>query len=125
MAVIRKRLSLVGPRRRTEAQCLVDTGASSSFIRPELVQRIGLSTARLPRPLRIRLGRGSRRVSELAPIMIRLNGATLADAAYVMPGLTEEYVLGAEFLERYDIRVDPKRRRLLLPGKRRLALILV
>lgn len=57
--------------------------------------------------------------------MIRLNGVTLADAAYVMPGLTEEYVLGAEFLERYDIRVDPKRRRLLLPGKRRLALILV
>ena len=125
MGVIRKRLSLVDPRRRTEAQCLVDTGASSSFIRPRLVQRLGLSTAHLPRPLRIRLGKGSTRVSELAAIMIRLNGVALADAAYVMPGLTEEYVLGAEFLERYDIRLDPKRRRLLLPPKRRLALILV
>jgi hypothetical protein len=57
--------------------------------------------------------------------MIRLNGVTLADAAYVMPDLTEEYVLGVEFLERYDIRLDPKRRRLLLPPKRRLALVLV
>lgn len=42
-----------------------------------------------------------------------------------MPGLTEEYVLGAEFLERYDIRLDPKRRRFLLPPKRRFSLILV
>jgi hypothetical protein len=57
--------------------------------------------------------------------MIRLNGATLADTAYVMPGLTEDYMLGAEFLERYDIRLDPKRRRLLLPSKRRLSVILV
>lgn len=57
--------------------------------------------------------------------MIRLNGTTLADTAYVMPGLTEDYVLGAEFLERYDIRLDPKRRRVLLPSKRHLSLILV
>ena len=57
--------------------------------------------------------------------MIRLNGAILADTAYVMSGLTEDYVLGAEFLELYDIRLDPKRRRLVLPPKRRLSLILV
>lgn len=57
--------------------------------------------------------------------MIRLNGVIVADTAYVMAGLTEEYVLGAEFLERYDIRLDPKRRRLLLPSKRKLSVILV
>jgi hypothetical protein len=57
--------------------------------------------------------------------MVRLNGVTLADAAYVMPGLTEGYVFGTEFLERYEIRLDPKRRRLLFPPKRRLSLILV
>lgn len=57
--------------------------------------------------------------------MVRLNGVTLADAAYVMPWLTEEYVFGTEFLERYEIRPDPERRRLLLPPKRRLSLILV
>jgi len=42
-----------------------------------------------------------------------------------MPGLIEEYVFGAEFLVRYDIRLDSKRRRLLPPSKRRLGLILV
>ena len=57
--------------------------------------------------------------------MLRLNGVIVADTAYVMPGLTEEYVLGAEFLERYDIRLDPRRRRLLLPSRRRLSTILV
>jgi hypothetical protein len=57
--------------------------------------------------------------------MLRLNGVIVADTAYVMPGLTEEYVLAAGFLERYDIRLDPKRRRLLLPSKRRLSVILV
>jgi hypothetical protein len=57
--------------------------------------------------------------------MIRLNGVTLEDTAYVMPGLTEDYVSGAEFLELYDICLDPKRRRLLLPPKGRLSLILV
>jgi len=42
-----------------------------------------------------------------------------------MPGLTEEYGIGVEFLERYEIRLDPKRRRLVLPPKRRMTLILV
>jgi predicted aspartyl protease len=86
---------------------------------------LGLSTAHLPKSLRIRLGRGSTAVSEIAAVMVRLNGVVVADPAYVMPGLTEEYVLGAEFLERYEIRLDPKRRRLVLPSKRRLAVILV
>lgn len=125
MGLIRKRLSLIGPRRKKQADCLFDTGASRSFIRPELVRSLGLSKAELPRPLRIRLGKGSTRVSQVVAVMIRLNGATLADTAYVMPGLTEDYVLGAEFLEVYGIRLDPKRRRLVLPPKRRLSLILV
>ena len=125
MGLIRKSLPLVGRRGKTEVECLFDSGASASFIRPSLVRALGLSTADLPKPFRIRLGKGSTQVSEIAAVMIRLNGATLADTAYVMPGLTEEYVLGAEFLERYDIRLDPKRRRLLLPPKRRLSLILV
>ena len=125
MGVIRRRLPLIGPRRVRRVECLFDTGASSSFIRPELVRRLRLSTASLPRSLRIRLGKRSTPVSQLAAVMIRLDGATLADAAYVMPGLTEEYVVGAEFLERHNIRLDPKRRRLVLPARSRLALILV
>jgi predicted aspartyl protease len=125
MGLVRKKLPFVGRRRKREVECLFDTGASLSFIRPELVRELELPTANLLRPLRIRLGKGSTRVSRLAAVMIRLNGVTLADTAYVMPGLSEEYVLGADFLERYDIRLDPKRRRLLLPPKRRLSLILV
>lgn len=125
MGVIRKKVPFIGRRRKVEVECLFDTGASSSFIRPELVGTLGLSTANLPKPVRIRLGKGSTKVSEIAAVMIRLNGATLADTAYVMPNLTEDYVLGAEFLQRYDIRLDPKRHRLLLPPKRRLSLILV
>jgi len=122
---VRRRLPLIGPRRVRRVECLFDTGASPSFIRPELVRRLRLSTASLPRSLRIRLGKRSTPVSQLAAVMIRLDGATLADAAYVMPGLTEEYVVGAEFLERHNIRFDPKRRRLVLPARSRLALILV
>ena len=125
MGVIRKNLPLLGRRRRKTIEILFDTGASSSFIRPELVREVGIPTTHLLKPVRIRLGKGSTQVSRIAAVMIRLNGATLADTAYVMPGLTEDYVLGAEFLERYDIRLDPKRRRLLLPSKRRLSVILV
>ena len=125
MGLIRKDLSLIGRRGEKRVECLFDTGASSSFIRPELVSILGLPTTDLVKPLRIRLGKGSAKVSRLTAVMIRLNRATLADTAYVLPGLTEEYVLGSEFLERYDIRLDPKRRSLLLPPKRRLGLILV
>lgn len=125
MGVIRKPLALIGPRRQQRVECLFDTGASSSLIQPGLVRALGLSTARLPKSLRIRLGKGSAQVSKIAAVMIRLNGVVVADPAYVMPELTEEYVLGAKFLERYEIRPDPKRRRLLLPSKRRLSLILV
>ncbi len=125
MGVIRKSLPLIGRRGKTEVQCLFDTGASSSFVRPELVRTLGLSTAKLPKPVRFRLGKGSTQVSQLAAVIIRLNGVNLADAPYVMPGLTEEYVVGVEFLERYGIRLDPKRRRLLLPPKHRLTPILI
>ena len=125
MGVIRKKLPFVGRRRKREVECLFDTGASSSFTRPELVRELRLPTANLLRPLRIRLGKGWTPVSKLAAVMIRLNGVTLADTACLMPGLSEEYVLGSDFLERYDIRLDPKRRRLLLPPKRRLSIILV
>jgi len=125
MGLIRKKLPFIGRRKKIEVECLFDTGASSSSICPELVRALGLSTADLAKPVRIRLGKGSTQVSRIAAVTIRLNGTTLADTAYVMPGLSEEYILGAEFLERYDIRLDPKRRRLLLPPKRRLALVLV
>ena len=125
MGLIRKALPFVGRRRRRDAECLFDTGASSSFICPGLVRELELPTATLLTPLRIRLRRGSTRVFRLAAVMIRLKGVTLADTAYLMPGLSEEYVVGSGFLERYDIRLDPKRRRLILPPKRRLTLILV
>ena len=125
MGLMRKGLPLIGRRGKKQVECLFDTGASSSFIRPQLVGILGLPTTDLVKPLRIRLGKGSAKVSRLAAVMIRLNGVTLADTAYVLPGLTEEYVVGSEFLERYDIRLDPKRRSLLLPPKRRLSLILV
>ena len=125
MGVIRKKLPLVGRSRQLRVECLFDTGASASFISPELVRALRLPKTNLLKPLRIRLGKGSTHVSQIAATMIRLNGVTLADTAYVMPGLTEDYVVGAEFLERYDIRLDPKRRRLLLPSKRHLSLILV
>ena len=125
MGVIRKGIFFLGRRRRKRVECLFDSGASASFIRPTLVQAVGLPTTDLIRPLRIRLGRGSIQVFEIAAIMIRLNGVTLADTAYILPGLTEEYVFGTEFLERYAIRLDPRRRRLVLPPRRRLSLILV
>ncbi len=125
MGLIRKKLPFIGRRKKIEVECLFDTGASSSFICPELVRTLGLSTADLAKPVRIRLGKGSTRVPRIAAVTIRLNGVILADSPYVMPGLSDEYVLGAEFLERYNIRLDPKRRRLLLPPKRRLSLILV
>jgi len=125
MGVIRKKLPVMGRRGKREVECLFDTGASHSFVRPELVRELGLPTIGLLKPIRIRLGKGSTLVSKLAAPMIRLNGTTLPDNAYVLPGLSEEFVIGAEFLERYDIRLDPKRQRLLLPPKRRLELILV
>ena len=125
MGMIRKRLTFVGRKRKKQVQCLFDTGASSSFIRPEVARAMGVPTVGLLKPLRIRLGKGSTRVSKLAAVLIQINGSTLADTAYVMPGLTEDYVLGVEFFERYNIQLDPKRRRLLLPPKKDLSLILV
>lgn len=125
MGLIRKKLPFIGRRRKAKVECLFDTGASPSFVHPKLVRELGLPTTTLLRPAQIKLGKGSTDVSKLAAVTIRLDGVNLADVAYIMPGLTEEYVFGVEFLERYNIRLDLKRRRLLLPPKRRLSLILV
>ena len=125
VGVIRKTFQLEGRKQKSEVACLIDTGASTSFVRPDVVRRLGLPKHKLLKPLRIRLGKGETRVAQLATATIRINGTTLADPAFVLPGLTEEYVIGVEFLERYQIGLDPKSGRLLLPPKRRLALLLV
>lgn len=125
MGEIRKKLRIIGPRRRRLVDCLFDTGATWSFVRPDLVAELGLSTAKVPGGVSIRLGKGSTRVSRVAAVKIRLDGVSLPDHAYVMAGLPEPYVVGIEFLEAYGIRLDPRRRRLLLPPRRRLRVILV
>jgi predicted aspartyl protease len=125
MGIIRKSFQLEGRKRKKEVACLIDTGASTSFVRPDLVRKLGLPKHDLVKPIRIRLGKGEARVSQLATAAIHINGAVLADPAFVLPGLTEEYVIGGEFLERYEIRLEPKSGRLMLPPKRRLGLLLV
>lgn len=89
------------------------TGASLSFLRAEEAYEIG-KPFKLIAPVRIEFGKGSTRIKEMMPCAIRLNHYNIHWHFYVVPGLTEEAIIGADFFQHYRIKLDPKTEELII-----------
>ncbi len=94
----------------------MDTGASLSFLRTEEAYEIG-TPFKLIAPVRIEFGKGSTRIQEMMPCVVRLNGYNIHWHFYVVPGLTEAAVIGADFFQHYRIKINPKTEELIIDPK--------
>jgi len=45
----------------------------------------------------------------MVSLSLRINGQNVVTPAFVLPGLSEELVIGAEFFQRYKAILDPER----------------
>lgn len=107
MGLIRKQLNVAGSLGERKCTVLFDTGASASFVREDIAREVA-QTLRAPKPLYFTLGNGAViRAEYTTDLHIEIDGHTLAHMFLVFPGLPDELIIGADFLQRWKIRLDP------------------
>lgn len=111
-----KQLRVQGNKSKRRMNILFDSGASECFIRASLTRSLGYPT-RLPQPKSVELGRGHLRVSEVIAADVLLNGYRLHWYFVLVPQLTEEVIIGADFFQRWKIKLDPEHERLIVDPK--------
>ena len=116
MGLIAENLWVIGRRARRRVSALFDTGSSDSLIRADLAGEIG-HPDELPEPKKYRAAVGSFVVRTSVVADVLLAGKRFTALFFVVPGLTEELVLGADFMQRWHLRLEPRRRRVILDPK--------
>ena len=115
MAVIEKKLKLVGTKGKAEVLALFDSGASYSFIQPELARK-------QERPVRLTsprsfgtAKRGHRLTSrERVTLDFALDGLRLSDEFLLLPGMTDAVIIGAATMQKWRMKLDFEHDRVIL-----------
>lgn len=117
MGLIYKDVLLKGDKGGKGFNALLDNGASESFIRRDLAQQIA-TISKLSIPREFELGKGILLVEESTPILdVEVDGFRLFWHFLVVPDLSEELIIGADFLQRWKIRLDPEKEKIIIDEK--------
>jgi predicted aspartyl protease len=116
MGLIYKQVKLTGPKASQEFTALMDTGASESFIRSEEAQMIA-TPYKMPEPMSLELGREELEVDEVIFAYVDLDGVRLHWTFMVVPDLTEQVIIGADFFQRWKIRLHPETEKIIFDPK--------
>jgi predicted aspartyl protease len=109
MGLIIKKLNVIGNKGKIEAEVLFDSGARRSVIRKDVAEKIA-TLIKAPVPLRFRLADGKTEIvtSTVADIWITINGRTITDQFPVLEKLSSEIIIGANTLQSWEIKLNPK-----------------
>ena len=113
MGLIYKTIKVSGNKGSKEVKVLFDSGASESFIRADIAKQLS-SPTRLPNPKQFEMGKGTLKVTRAMIGDVQLNGATLFATLLIVPNLTEELILGADFFQRWKIGLNPENEAIIL-----------
>lgn len=116
MSLIYRQLWIRGAKGRRKVLALFDTGASESFIRSDVAYHIGVPL-KLLMPFRVEFGRGAARVKEQVEAVITIDGFRIRWSYSLIPKMTEELVIGTDFLQRYRIKLDPAKEKIIVDPK--------
>lgn len=113
MGLIYKQVHFRGAKKSKALRTLMDTGASLSLIRAAEAREIG-APLKTPIPLQLEFGKGSTKVKEILSAAVKLDKYNILWHFYVVPSLTEEAIIGADFFQHYRIKLDPKTEELII-----------
>lgn len=115
MGLILKKLKITGDKGETRLEVLFDTGASASFIRSDVVNKIA-TTLKLPSPETYTLadGIGKLRVTETAVLYVYVEGVRISDNFIVSPRLSEPVIIGASTLQKWRVKLDLEEERIIV-----------
>ena len=107
MAIILKKVKLVGSKGGQEVEAIFDSGSTYSCIQPQLAKRLG-SPEPLPEPKKLGTAEKKRKViaRERVSLDFRLDGYTLSDEFMVIPNLSDPAIIGAATLGKWRLKLD-------------------
>jgi len=107
MGLIRKHLDVGGGLGKRECDVLFDIGAAACFIREDVAQQLSSMLPALI-PLTFALGDDTRMTAQhTTDLQVRMDGHWITHMFLVVPRLPVEVVIGADFLQRWKIKLDP------------------
>jgi predicted aspartyl protease len=117
MGLVYKHILLKGDKGGESFSALLDNGSSESFIRKNLAKEIA-TISRLAVPKEFGMGKGTLLVKESTSVLdIEIDGFNLFWHFLVVPDLLEELIIGADFLQRWKIRLDPENEKIIIDEK--------
>lgn len=108
MGLIYKRLSVKGNKGARLLRVLMDTGASHTVIRADIASKLA-TPAPLAKTVRADFAYCRGKINEMVSLLLRINGQEVVTPAFVLEGLSEELIIGAEFFQRYKVVLDPEK----------------
>jgi len=107
MAVIEKPVRLVGSKDSKEVSALFDSGSTYSCIQPLLAKRLE-EVVPLPEPMEFETAKEKEKVEakERVSLNFYLNGYRFSDEFMLIPGLSEEVIIGAATLQKWRMKLD-------------------
>jgi len=114
MGVIVKEILLEGSKGSDKVKALFDSGASLSFIKKSIAQKLG-NIEKLPKPLEFETAEAGRIISvnERVALDFYLDGDRLSDEFLVVPDeiMSEECIIGAKTMQAWRIVIDMENER--------------
>ena len=107
MGLIYKKLALRGDVGHREVNALSDTGASRCLV-SERVAREVATPRKTPQVLRFEMARRTLETNQAMFGTVTFEGHDLLWMFIVLPDLSEELILGADFFQVWKIKLDPE-----------------
>jgi predicted aspartyl protease len=118
MAIITKKLKLVGSAGEQELDGLFDSGATYSCIEKKLAQRLEIL---MPLVTPIQLGTAKKgknvAVNERVTLDFYLNGYRFSDEFMVISDLSEELIIGAATMQKWRFKLDFENEEVIIDPK--------
>jgi len=107
MSVIKLPVFFVGSKGETTLYTLFDSGANLSCINPDFVEKLEIPV-KLGRKRNIYTAAEGHfiEISERVPLDFYLEDVLLSDEFLVVPGLSEEAIIGAATMQKWRIKLD-------------------
>ena len=107
MGIIKKEMMVAGSERERICEVLFDTGASACFVREDVATKMGQVVKALF-PLSFRLGNNTvMRTEKTMDLFLEIQGYHLPFQFLVVTELPYDVIIGADFLQKWKIRLDP------------------
>ncbi len=125
MGIIYKQIRLVGSRGEHATNGLFDTGASYSFIRRDIAERLA-TLEPLPQPMSFEMAEQGAIVTARERVVLDfwIDGYRFSDEFLVLDNLTDELIIGAATMQKWRLKLDMEREDIIIdPSVTRLRFV--